>query len=110
MDNDIASCTFDVSNPPFTGGVGGSDQTLDPGEDDPKCNVASATLNCNFINGSDGIGNYPSETITVTVDGDDTVTVRDQGMVNDQTFELKAAISISPHDRQCRRLDSDSDD
>ena len=92
MDNDTASCTFDVSNPPFTGGVGGPMQMTYEDDGDLKCNRESATgLDCNFINGSDGIGNYPA---TITVDGDDIM--RDEGMVNDQTFELKAAISISP--------------
>ena len=78
MDNDTASCTFDVSNPPFTGGVGGMYQMLDDDADDAKCDVDSATLDCNFINGSDGIGNYPSETIIIPTDSDDPI-IRDQG-------------------------------
>ena len=69
-DNDTASCSFDISNPPFTGGVGGSTQMTYEDDGDLKCNRDSATgLDCNFVNGSDGIGNYPSETITGS--GDD---------------------------------------
>ena len=67
MDNDTASCTFDVSNPPFTGGVGGSDQYTYEDDGGPQVRRSSDVLDCNFINGSDGIGNYPLKPLPVVV-------------------------------------------
>ena len=92
MDDDTASCTFDISNPPFTGGVGGVMQMTTDASGDLKCDINSDVLDCNFVNGADGIGNVPT---TITGVGDQVI-ARDMGMVDDQTFELKAAVSISP--------------
>ena len=92
QDDDTAKCSFDVSNPPFTGGVGGTMQMTYEDDGDLKCNRNSDVLDCNFVNGADGLGDIP---VTITGAGAN-VTARDEGKVNDQTFELEAAISISP--------------
>ena len=78
--DDTATCTFEVSIPPFSGG----------GVSDEEC--SGATPDCNFVNGYDGAGNMGS---AISGRGD-TAMIADSGLVEDQTFELKAAISISP--------------
>ena len=76
-DDDTATCSFEVNNPPFKSGLGVCD---------------GAMPNCNFINGYDGAGNRGSAISGMGA----TAKIADSGLVDDQNFELKAAISISP--------------
>ena len=81
--DDTATCSFEVNNPPFKSG----------GVSDAECGDAPDTSpNCNFINAFDGAGNIGS---AISGRGA-TAMIADSGLVEDQTFELKAAISISP--------------
>ncbi len=77
MSDDTASCSFEISNPPFTGGVGGPTQMVVDDDGDDKC-AMTGPRDCNFVNGADGTGNVVTE------------------LTNDQMFELKAAIKLSP--------------
>ena len=86
-DNDVGTCDFTVSNPPFDSGVGGAGQTVgEDGDGDNKCRASTtggdATTNCNLVNAVDGRGNK----------GD----LDSEGRQDDATFELEASISVTP--------------
>ena len=76
--DDTATCTVEVANPPFKGG---GDECID-----------AATRDCNFVNAFDGAGNIGS----AIVGRGAAAKIYDDGLVEDQTFELTAGISISP--------------
>jgi hypothetical protein len=75
--DDTATCDFEVNNPPFKSGEGTCSGT------DPDCN---------FVNAFDGAGNMGS----AIAGRGAAAKVADSGLVEDQTFELKAGISINP--------------
>lgn len=78
--DDTGTCQVEVSNPPFTGG----------GVSDAEC--SGAMPDCNFVNAFDGAGNIGS---AISGRGAKAM-IYDDGLVEDQTFELKAGITISP--------------
>ena len=85
--NDVGSCDFTVSNPPFDSGVGGAGQTVGAdGDGDNKCRAATtggdAITNCNLVNAVDGRGNEAQLT--------------SEGRLDDATFELEASITVTP--------------
>ena len=86
-DNDVGSCDFTVSNPPFDSGVGGTGQGVDEDDDgDNKCRAATtggaAITNCNLVNAVDGRGNKAH--------------LNSEGRRDDATFELEASITVTP--------------
>ena len=79
--DDVGSCDFTVSNPPFSSGVGAAGQTVgEDGDGDNKCR--GTLVNCNVINAVDGRGNKGNLT--------------SDGRRDDATFELEASISVTP--------------
>ena len=85
--NDVGTCDFTVSNPPFDSGVGGAGQTVGAdGDGDNKCRASTtggdATTNCNLVNAVDGRGNKGQ--------------LDSEGRQDDATFELEASISVTP--------------
>jgi len=67
--DDIATCTFTITNPPFTPGVGTS------------CTLGAISA-CNFINGIDGRNNKGTTLTQIDIDR--------------RKFELEGSISVSP--------------
>ena len=79
--DDVGSCDFTVSNPPFSSGVGAAGQTVGADSDgDNKCR--GTLVSCNVINAVDGRGNKGNLT--------------SDGRRDDATFELEASISVTP--------------
>ena len=80
--NDVGTCDFTVSNPPFDSGVGGAGQGVGKdGDGDNKCR--NAITNCNLVNAVDGRGNVAH------IEGN-------EGRRDDATFELEASITVTP--------------
>ncbi len=77
--DDTATCEVEVANPPFKSG---GDECID----------AAGTSDCNFVNAFDGTGQLGT---AISMKGA-TAMISDSGAVEDQTFELKPAISITP--------------
>ena len=78
--DDVGSCDFSISNPPFNSGVGDDNQVVR--EDDDGDNKCGTVTGCNLISAVDGRGNKAH--------------LDSEGRRDDATFELEASIMVTP--------------